>query len=134
MATTKQAPRVEDTTEILRLVETAQQQGSPDRYHGKRRWTRFTAGMQLEVTTEPTDPTGSVRVIMHNLSAGGLAFWSKRRLPERCAIFVREFSDEGQAEWIPAQVCHCALCLRGFLVGAEFENPPPTETHAHGGC
>ena len=127
MATITHSSSTQDAAEILRLMETAQQVGKPDRYNGKRRWTRLTVGMKLEITTDPADPSGSHHVTMQNLSGGGFSFWSKRGLVAHSSIFVREYSDEGQHEWVPAHVCHCTVGIRGFLVGAEFENPPPPD-------
>jgi hypothetical protein len=112
-----------DAQEIQKLVTSAQEQGAPDRYTGKRRWMRFSAGMRLEITTDPGVPSASVHVTMQNVSEGGFAFWSKRGLQQHTPIFVREFSNEGDREWVAAQVRHCTTGIRGYLIGAEFENP-----------
>lgn len=125
MATMKVIPATGDAKEIKRLVGTAQQVGRADQYLGKRSYTRFSAGMKLEVTTDPMIPTASHHVIMQNLSGGGFAFWSKRALRQHTSISVREFSMDVEHEWIAAEVRHCTTGLRGYLVGAEFENPAP---------
>ncbi len=120
-----------DAQEIQKLVKSAQEQGTPDRYTGKRRWMRFTVGMRLEITTDPGIPSDSIHVTMQNVSDGGFAFWSKRELKPHTYLFVREFSAEGDREWVAAQVRHCTNGIRGYLVGAEFENlPPEIETDA----
>ena len=127
MAAMRVLPTTGDAKEITRLVETAQQVGRADHYHGKRTHTRFSTGMKLEITTDPIIPTASYHVVMQNLSGGGFAFWSKRELRQHAHIFVREFSNDMENEWIAAEVRHCTTGLRGYLVGAEFENPAPNE-------
>ena len=104
-------------------MTSAQEQGAPDRYTGKRQQMRFSAGMRLEITTDPGMPSASVHVIMQNVSEGGFAFWSKRELRQHAPLFVREYSDEGDREWVAAQVRHCTVGIRGYLVGAEFDHP-----------
>lgn len=116
-----------DAKEIQKLLKSAQEQGTPDYYTGKRRWMRFTAGMPLEITSEPGVPSASAHVTMQNVSEGGFSFWSKRELKSGAPIFVREFSTEGDREWVAAEVRHCTTGIRGFLVGAEFENPATDE-------
>ena len=113
---------VSDEQEIQKLVTSAQELGTPDLYTGKRRWMRFSAGMPLEITTDPAVPSASMHVTMQNVSEGGFAFWSKREFRQHTPFFVREFSAEGDCEWIAAQVRHCTTGIRGFLVGAGFEN------------
>jgi hypothetical protein len=112
-----------DAQEIHKLVISAQEQGAPDHYTGKRRWTRFTAGMHLEITTDPTNPSATIYVTMQNVSEGGLSFWCKREFEQRTPIFVRESGEEEGSEWLAARVRHCTHGIRGYLVGAEFENP-----------
>jgi hypothetical protein len=110
--------------EIARLVATAGEQGEADSYAGKRQFTRFTEGMRLDVTLNPTEPTGSWGVYMHNVSDGGFAFWSKKEVLARTTLFVREYTDDNSQGWLPAKVTHCTVGIRGFLVGAAFEQPP----------
>ena len=127
MAFTNNNTSASDAQEIQKLVASAQEQGTPDCYTGKRRWMRFTAGMPLEITTEPGVPSASVHVTMQNVSEGGFSFWSKRELRQYTPLFVREFSTVGDREWVAAQFRHCTTGIRGFLVGAEFENPTTDE-------
>ena len=124
MAAASDHSSTSDAQEIHKLVTSAQEQGTPDRYPGKRHWTRFSAGMRLEIATDPGIPSSSSHVIMQNVSEGGFAFWSKRELREHTPLFVREFSRDGDGEWMAAHVRHCTVGIRGYLVGAEFENPP----------
>ncbi len=125
MPTTSDSETVSDAKEIQRLVMTACQQGKPDKYTGKRRWMRFSAGMRLEITSDAScEASAPVHVIMQNVSEGGFAFWSKRELFEHTPLFVREFSTDQKHEWIAAHVRHCTVGIRGFLVGAEFDSPP----------
>jgi hypothetical protein len=127
MAAASEHSSTSDAQEIQKLVTSAQQQGTPDRYTGKRRRTRFAAGMRLEITTDPAIPSSSSHVVMQNVSEGGFAFWSKRALRQHAPLFVREFSRDGDGEWMPAQVRHCTVGIRGYLVGAEFENSLPED-------
>jgi len=127
MASNSNNTSASDAQEIQKLVTSAQEQGAPDRYTGKRRWMRFSAGMRLEITTDPGVPSASVHVTMQNVSEGGFSFWSKRELRQHTPLFVREFSAEGDREWVAAQVRHCTTGIRGYLVGAEFENLPPED-------
>ena len=127
MAAASEHSSTSDAQEIQKLITSAQEQGTPDRYTGKRRWMRFSAGMRLEITTDPGVPSASVHVTMQNVSEGGFSFWSKRELRQHTPLFVREFSAEGDREWVAAQVRHCTTGIRGYLVGAEFENLPPED-------
>jgi len=110
--------------EISRLVEAAGQQGEADGYAGKRQFTRFAEGMRLDVTLNPAQPSGAWGVYMHNVSDGGFAFWSKKEVPGRTTLFVREYTDDNSEGWLKARVTHCTVGIRGFLVGAAFEQPP----------
>lgn len=108
---------------VRALFETAQQQGAPDTYVGKRRWTRYRIGMPLEVALDPSVPAGSWRVITHNISRGGLGFWSKQALSEDEEVFVREWSEEGSGGWMTGHVTYSVLGINGYLVGVSFKYP-----------
>lgn len=127
MAVTKHSPSASEAREIQKLVTSAQEQGTADHYTGKRRWMRFSAGMRLEVSTDPGVPSASIHATMQNVSEGGFAFWSKRELKLHTHLFVREFTAEGDREWVAGQVCHCTTGIRGFLIGAEFEHSTTDE-------
>jgi len=122
MASINNNAAASDAQEIQKLVTSAQEQGAPDRYTGKRQQMRFSAGMRLEITTDPGILSASVHVIMQNLSEGGFAFWSRRELRQYALLFVREFSNEGDREWVAAHVRHCTAGIRGYLIGAQFEH------------
>jgi len=107
--------------EIARLIALAVQSGDTDAYSGKRGTTRITNGLQLEVTTDPNNPSAAWAVIMHDVSEDGVAFWSKRDLSPRTLIYIRQFSPDKIRPWIPASVKHKTVGLRGNLVGAEFD-------------
>jgi hypothetical protein len=124
MAAASDHSSTSDAQEIHKLVTSAQEQGTPDYYTGKRRWKRFSAGMSLEITTDLASPAATSYVTMQNVSEGGFAFWSKRELDLHTPLFVREFSEEGDREWVAARIRHCTVGIRGYLVGAESENPP----------
>lgn len=123
MATTAEFSGQSEEAELRRLVDNASQQGEPDYYKGKRRWTRYVIGTRLEVTTDPTDPAATWPTTVHNISRGGIGFWSKRMLPVDSAvyIYVREWREDHRGVWLPAHVRHCSLGLAGYLVGASFD-------------
>ena len=112
-----------EQAELTRLLSSARQQGKPDPYVGKRRWTRYALGMGLELTTNPSDPSAAWRVIMHNIAGGGFGFWSRRQVREGTGIHVREWSKDADAIWLPARVTYCKVGIRGYLVGASFDHP-----------
>ncbi|MGB2984898.1 MAG: PilZ domain-containing protein, partial [Phycisphaerae bacterium] len=73
----------------------------------------------------PDVPSCTWPAIMHNISEGGFAFWSKRQLRQDGSVYVREFSADNSAPWLPACVTHCTVGIKGYLIGAAFD-PPPT--------
>lgn len=111
---------VVNRAEISRLLALARKHGGADKYTGKRQAARVSEGMQLEVTTDPNDASASWAVPMHDISVGGVAFWSKRDLPPYTYIHVREFSSRSDRPWLPARVKHRTVGIRGFLIGASF--------------
>ena len=111
--------------QVARWMESAGQQGDADAYAGKRHFMRFTEGMPLEITLNPDRPAALWSVYMHNVSDGGFAFWSKKEVPARTSMFVREYTDDNSQGWVKAKVTHCTVGIRGYLVGAAFEQPPP---------
>jgi len=111
--------------QVAQWVESARHQGEADAYAGKRHSIRFTEGMSLEVTLNPDRPAASWRVYMHNVSHGGFAFWSKKCVPAWATVFVRDYTDDNSLAWMMARVTHCTVGIRGYLVGAAFEHPPP---------
>jgi len=139
MAVAKFVAHSSETAEIQRLVETAQRIGQADNYDGKRRFTRFAAGTRLEVKSPSTEWRGTLQVNMQNVSEGGFAFWSRRHLSQHTRLLIREFSSTEQNEWLPATVRHCTVGLRGYLVGAAFDDPagdksPTNRLDATGSC
>ena len=113
-----------DPGEIARWVEIAEESGEADNYGGKRQAIRFSEGMRLEVATDPAQASCRWNVVMHNVSDNGFAFWSKREVPARTSIHVRDASDEKEGRWLTAWVRHCTRGIRGFLVGAAFGGNP----------
>ncbi len=107
-----------DKNEIARLVADAKEFGEADAYDGKRDDMRVADGLQLEVRTNPIGPSAAVS--MQNVSDGGFAFWSKTKMFQRDTLFVRQFSEDNACTWLPAQVTHCTVGIRGFLIGAAF--------------
>lgn len=122
--TSRQEPgSAADATGVSELVSSAKEIGEVDESPGKRRWIRYRAGMQLEVTSDTREPCKIQPVIMHSASGGGFAFWARKPLRVKSLIFVREYSSDVPNDWLAACVCHCTVGIRGFLVGAAFEDP-----------
>lgn len=109
--------------EIAKLVATAREQGKPDAFSGKRRWPRYQWGMRLDVATLEDGVSRQLDVAMHNISGGGLGFWSKQQLHESEAIYIRRWTENSDGEWLPAQVTHCTAGIQGYLIGAMFDHP-----------
>jgi len=114
---------VSDTGATIGLVALARKQGERDVYSGKRTWVRFALGMQIDVTLDPTLPDSSWQVIMHNVSGGGIGFWSRREIPAGTLVHISDHSADQRLVWLPAHVIHCTVGLRGYLIGASFDNP-----------
>ncbi len=125
METTNNSSSTANRGQIARWVETAGESGEPDGYAGKRHAVRFKEGMLLAVTLDPVKPGGTWNVYMHNVSDGGFAFWSKREVPARGTVYVRDGAEAGPRTWLKARVTHCTVGIRGFLIGAAFETFPP---------
>jgi hypothetical protein len=122
MSTTPKPTPEDQAREVTRLLTQAARQGHGDLYEGKRREQRYTAPYALEADGVG-DPPQNVPVILQDISANGLACWSKRKLPEEAAVRVREFTSDDSGVWLSARVTHCTPGIRGFLVGAEFDHP-----------
>lgn len=119
------APAV-DKEEISRWVATAEQNGDFDNFAGKRAATRFVEGMPLQISMSPSPSTSMLSGHMHNVSETGIAFWTKKEVPARTTIYVRDANTEGDGGWLQAWVTHCTRGIRGFLIGAAFGgNPRP---------
>ena len=112
---------------ISKLLKDAREQGVADSYSGKRCGVRYRAAMQLDSTTDTDDRTADWPVTMHNVSGGGCAFWSRQELVTGTPILIRPFGSDDEGGWIPACVQHCANGLRGYLVGAAFDDPLPPD-------
>jgi hypothetical protein len=117
--------------EVRRLLEAAKAKGRPDHYEGKRKSKRYNAGLPCELTTDPAKDL-PIFVNLHNVSAGGFACWCKKYLSAHTRIFIREFAPDRPPAWIPARVSHCTAGIRGYLIGAFFERPLPSETCSTG--
>jgi len=105
---------------IERLLREASANGTSDPYRGKRRWRRYRLGRPLEVTTDPTRPGNSFQVTTHNVSGGGLGFWSKVTFEPGEPIFVREWTSDGPTAWVEGNVGYSVLGIHGYLVGVSF--------------
>ena len=114
--------------EMARLLRMAWRDGLQDQYAGKRCWPRFLVGMPLEMTADPGGQRDCQPVTMHNVSDGGFAFWSKRRILIKTRIYVREFSKDNSRVWLPVFVTHCTTGIRGYLVGVKLDSDYPPDS------
>ena len=119
--------RVEGLASIL--LEQAVEIGEPDTYAGKRAWTRYRLGMRVEATTDPTRPSASWHVNIHNVSGGGIAFWSTAHLPNALAVWIRDCVENEKPRWLKGRVAHCTVGLRGHLIGVELDEKTPPDSH-----
>lgn len=121
MTETTGNPSTDLKEEIARIIAAAGDSGEVDTYAGKRRERRVSEGLQLELTTDASGAGKCRPVSMHNISERGFAFWSKQKIDKQTPVFVRQFTGNGPRPWIPAIVTHCTVGIRGFLVGAVFQ-------------
>ena len=112
-----------------RLLERALEIGEPDSYAGKRAWTRYRLGMRVEATTDPTRPSASWHVSIHDVSGGGIAFWSKEKRPIASAVWVRDYIEKDRPKWLKGRVAHCTVGLRGHLIGVAFDEKTSPDSH-----
>ena len=133
MTTAPSNSRVSVDTAVAQLVATARLQGEADTYPAKRRWIRYTIGLQLDVTTDRNDPSASWPVITHNISGGGVGFWSKHRIPLGTSVWVREWTRQRSGPWLAASVVHSTVGIQGHLIGVTFENAtaPDSQGNRH---
>lgn len=117
------ANETEQAEAIQNLLDKGRTNGREDPYGGKRRWRRYRLGTPLEVSFDPQVCGGSWRVITHNVSGGGLGFWSSHAFTRGERIFVREYMENGSAVWLTGQVSYSVLGLNGYLTGVAFECP-----------
>jgi len=111
------------------LIGHAREVGEPDTYAGKREWTRYRIGVRVEATTDPTRANASWHVNVHDVSGGGVGFWSKQKLPIASTVWVRDCFEDSETTWLKGRVCHCSVGMRGHLIGIAFDQPTPTDSH-----
>jgi len=128
MADTGEVLQTADQAEISRLVEQARERGEPDPYVGRRRWSRYSLSMRLEITTDPSRPESSWLVRTHNISGGGMGFWSKQELAEGTAVYLRQYREGEFGKWVKGRVVYSVLGIRGYLVGVSFNQPAHPDT------
>lgn len=121
MATQRNISNVDARREIARLVAAARQDGASDGYGGKRTDVRVVNPLFLEVSTDPQDSLAAWGVTMHDISPGGVSFWSRKQLPINNMIFIRECTEYNSRPWIAAHIRHRTTALQGQLIGAEFD-------------
>lgn len=116
---TKYSPAIDSGLKsVARLVKSVANSGEVDNYAGKRHKARISDAVQLEMTE--TVGATPFAVSMHNISENGCAFWIKHKIEIHGLVYVREFTGDNSAAWIPARVTHCTQGIRGYLVGASF--------------
>lgn len=125
------------TQPVAELVDSSLTHGERDVFLGKRQWVRCYLGARLEVTADPHGKSGLRRAVMHNISGGGMGFWSAEPFDSDAVIYIRHDDDtRSQPQpWIEARVMHCSLGIRGHLIGVAFKNPLrslPTELTEQG--
>ncbi|HSW45652.1 MAG TPA: PilZ domain-containing protein, partial [Phycisphaerae bacterium] len=108
---------------ISELLERARQEGELDPYVGKRHWKRYRYGTRLEVTRDPAVFASSWYATTHNVSGGGIGFWSKQAFSLGDPLFVRERCAGKPGPWLPGHVRYCTLGVSGYLVGVSFDQP-----------
>jgi len=123
-----------ESGELTCLISKAMRRGKPDVFPGRRRWVRYYVGMRIELAPADPDRGETWTGVMHNISGGGIGFWSKRPMPARTRFRFRDLSEGESAVWIAAHVTHCTVGIGGYLIGARFENPrlPDAESDAGG--
>jgi len=123
-----------ESGELTGLISKALRRGKPDVFQGRRRWVRYYLGMRIELAAADPERDETWTGVMHNISGGGIGFWSKRPMPARTRFRFRDLSEGESAVWIAAHVTHCTLGIGGYLIGARFENPrlPDAESDAGG--
>ena len=104
-----------------RLLERAVETGERDTYAGKRAWTRYRLGMRVEATTDLLRPSASWHVNIHNVSGGGIAFWSTANLPIQSAVWTRDCDEKAKPQWLKGRVAHCTVGMRGHLIGLALD-------------
>ncbi len=120
MITRDQKTIVNERREIARLVAIAKQDGASDGYAGKRNEARTINALFLEVTSNPKKFEDAWSVTMHDISAGGISFWTRQPLPINNTIYIRECTEYNSRPWIVAHIRHRTRALQGQLIGAEF--------------
>mgnify|MGYP005855644061 CR=1 FL=1 len=109
---------------ITSLLDKARADGRADVCVGKRRWRRYRLGAPLEVTHDPDVCGATWRVITHNISGGGLGFWSSHAFALGDRLYVREYHDGQDSQaWVRSRVCYCVLGINGYLVGVAYDHP-----------
>lgn len=107
--------------EIQRLVALATPVCRPDKYAGKRKKSRLKGALWMEMRLDLAVESAT-QVSTHDLSIGGVAFWSRTKKLEVGEVFyLRDCSDGQLHPWLKVRVTHCINGLKGFLVGGAFE-------------
>lgn len=118
-AVTRQTTNV---SPFARILDEARRKGTAELSPQPRRWPRYCLGKTLEVCTDTARPQDSWRVTMHNISAGGLGFWSDRPIPNETTVYVRDPHVADASGWAPTKVARCSAGIGGFLVGTSFQD------------
>ena len=115
-----------DGAGLAALMSRALQVNDADTYNAKRDALRFDFEAPLEIRTETDQESEQTLCVkMENISQRGVAFWTHFDLEIGTALDIREWTSSGERMWLPASVAHSTRGLRGFLIGARFDEPLP---------
>ena len=120
MADLVTTPDVEEAIRDL-LIE-ASLEGSEDVYLVRRKHQRHTHDIRLEWQNDEADDQLMAGVLA-DISQAGLALWVREKLKMGDEIVVRRWPGRDEDVWIPGEVRHCELGLKGYLVGVRFAQP-----------
>ncbi|HNO78907.1 MAG TPA: ATP-binding protein [Phycisphaerae bacterium] len=105
------------TSHSTQLLSIAKQEGVPDLELGRRAHPRYTLGMRVDISTDPTGGNDVQTVLVHNVSAGGIGVWTQRQFAPGASLSVLDADGLG---WIMGVVQHSSPGVHGYMVGIQF--------------
>lgn len=111
-------------SELVNLLAEVSAEGHPDLFAGKRERFRYWTSRRFEARY--SGDGGEVAcVTLRNISATGLALWSRQKIKRDTLIRIRAYGAADDAASLEALVLHCSGGVGGYLIGARFVNPLP---------
>jgi len=110
------------TSRKPQLLQRAKREGKKDVYSGNRIWTRYSISTLVRVCTDPAHSSDAWHVSLHNISGGGIGYWSTQEASVGSTIYICD-TDDHTPIWLAAEVVHCSVGMRGHLIGAVFFEP-----------